>query len=120
LSSVSNNTASKIAFGLEPEDARKLKDSFLPLTPEELGVIPRFGVVTRLMTSTGKAPVTTAQTAPPPSPTGAGKAALEASRRLYGRPVSEVEHEFIERHKSTSEDRKRPRIGGRDDAQRSV
>jgi hypothetical protein len=63
LSSVSNNTASKIAFGLEPEDARKLKDSFLPLTPEELGVIPRFGVATRLMTSTGKAPVTTAQTA---------------------------------------------------------
>jgi hypothetical protein len=101
LSSVSNNTASKIAFGLEPEDARKLKDSFLPLTPEELGVIPRFGVVTRLMTSTGKAPVTTAQTAPPPSPTRAGRAALEASRRLYGRPVAEVEREFVERHKST-------------------
>lgn len=101
LSSVSNNTASKIVFGLGPEDARKLKDSFLPPTPEELGVIPRFGVAVRLMTSTGEAPVSTATTAPPPSPTGASRAALEASRCLYGRPVAEVEAEFIERHESS-------------------
>lgn len=115
LSSVSNNTASKIAFGLEPEDAKKLKDSFGPLTAEELGVIPRYGVVARLMTSTGKAPVTTAMTAPPPMPTGAGKAALDASRARYGRPVHEVEAEFVERHKTAPEDSWRPKIGGKSD-----
>jgi hypothetical protein len=111
LQSVANNTASKIAFGLEPEDAKKLKDSFAPLPAEELSVLPRYSVVARLMTSTGKAPVATAATAPPPLLTAAGKRALAASRAAYGRPVGEVEHEFIERHKATETARKRPTIG---------
>ncbi len=114
LSSVSNNTASKIVFGLEPEDAKKLKDNFVPLTPDDLNTLPRYGVAARLMTSSGKAPVTTAVTAPAPFPTGAGHAALEASRRAYGRPMTEVQQELAERHRVGSEPRRRPAIGRRE------
>jgi hypothetical protein len=111
LSSVSNNTASKIVFGLEPEDAKKLKDNFVPLTPDDLNTLPRYGVAARLMTSSGKAPVTTAVTAPAPMPTGAAQPALEASRRAYGRPMTEVQQEMAERHRVGSEPRRKPTIG---------
>lgn len=111
FSSVANNTGSKIVFGLEPEDGHKLKNHFVPLTPDDLNTLPKFSVAARLLSSAGKAPVVTAMTAPPPMPTGAGHAALAASRAVYGRPVNDVETEFVERHKSIHEERKRPTIG---------
>jgi hypothetical protein len=115
LSSVRANTGSKIVFGVESEDAKKLKDIFSPLSSDDLSTLPKYGVAVSLMSSSGRAPVTTAQTAHPPMPTGVGHNALEQSRASYGRPVSEVEQEMTARHRTNTEDRKRPRIGGRDD-----
>lgn len=111
FSSVVNNAASKIVFGLEPEDGHRLKDYFLPLTTDDLNTLPKFGIAARLMTSGGKAPVATASTSPPPFPTGAGHAALAASRAAYGRSIQEVEAEFVARHKVNTEERRRPSIG---------
>lgn len=111
LSSVRANTGSKIVFGLEMEDAKKLKDNFEPLTADDLATLPKYGVAVSLMSNGGRAPVTTAVTAAPPSPTGAGSAARPASRSRHGRPVAEVEAELAERHQVSREERKRPSVG---------
>lgn len=111
LSSIRANTGSKIVFALESQDAKALKENFAPLSPEELTALPKFGAAVSLMSSSGKAPVTTAVTAPPPMPTGLAQAALTASRAVYGRPVADVEKEFAERHRTNDEERKRPPIG---------
>lgn len=110
LASVRANTATKVVFALDSDDAKKLKDSFTPLSPEDLRALPRYGVAMSIMSSTGRAPTVTGVTAPPPHPTGAGPAALAASRARWGRPVSEVEAELSERHRA-GEERRRPDIG---------
>jgi len=111
LSSVRSNTGTKIVFGMEAEDARKLKDNFSPLSSDDLTTLPQYGVAMSLMTGAGRAPVATGTTAPPPFPTGAGHRALELSQSKYGRPVAEVEAEFAARHRVNTEERKRPKIG---------
>jgi hypothetical protein len=104
------NAQTQVMFRLDDSDAKRLADSFAPLKAEDLSSLPRFNVAAKVMSTTGNAPVVTLKTPPPPMPTGAGHAALEHSRALYGRPVAEVEAELLTRHKA-AEPRRRPVIG---------
>ena len=93
-----------------PDEAKKVKDVFAPLSADDLSNLPRYAIAAHVMSSQGRAPTVTLKTAPPPAPTGSADYIIERSRRLYGRPVAEVEAELLTRHKS-AEPKRRPIIG---------
>lgn len=107
------NARTKVVFGLGPDDAAALHSSFAPLTTSDLMLLGQYEVAVSMMTPDGLAPVATAKTLPAPRPTGHGPALVAASRALYGRPVADVEAEFIERFRSREDERVRPAIGRR-------
>lgn len=107
---VDKNVASQFVFRLDPEDAKKVKDRYKPLTEEDIAHLPRYTVAGRIMGSQGIAPTVTFQTLPPPSKTGFAETIRANTRQLYARPVAQVEAEILARHKST-EQRRRPKIG---------
>jgi hypothetical protein len=111
---VSKNAQNVIAFSLAPDEAKKVKEVFGPLSADDLSNLPRFNVAARVMSSSGRAPTVTLKTPTPPMPTGVGHRIIEASRMTYGRPVDEVEAELLTRHK-TAEAKKRPTIGRLDE-----
>ncbi|GAB3067967.1 hypothetical protein GCM10027080_05650 [Pedococcus soli] len=116
VSSLIANARTKVVFGLGEKDANALSKSFGPLTASDLQLLGQYEVAVSMMTPEGIAPVATAKTLTAPRSTGHGPAIVAASRALYGRPVKEVEAEFIERFRSREEERQRPGIGRRRDA----
>lgn len=107
------NAATKIANRAgDAEDARLLAANFAPLKPDDFMALPQYTIAARLMSSGGIAPVVTLNATPPPQPTGFEDYIIERSRRLYGKPINEIEAEIEARHKAP-EPRQRPVIGRR-------
>jgi hypothetical protein len=107
---VDKNVATQIVFRLDPEDARKVKDRYKPLTEEDLSNLGRFHVAARIMTSTGMAPTVTFSTLPPPETTGFEGQIIAQTRRNYARAARDVDADILTRHKS-GEPKRRPKIG---------
>jgi hypothetical protein len=108
------NAGTKIAFrGGDKDDSKILADNLPPLSTDDFLHLPQYTVAARVMSSTGPAPVVTLNTPKPPAQTGFEQYIIERSRRLYGRPVDEVEAELLKRHES-AEPKKRPKIGDMD------
>lgn len=107
---VDKNVATQIVFRLDPEDARKVKDRYKPLTEEDIATLPKFNIAARVMSSGGMAPTVTLRTQPPPPMTGYAQTIISNTRRLHAKPVSEVEADILTRHQ-TAEPKRRPKIG---------
>jgi Type IV secretion-system coupling protein DNA-binding domain len=107
---VNKNVATQIVFRLDPEDARRVKDRYKPLTEEDISTLPKFNIAARVMSSTGMAPTVTLMTQPPPPITGFAQEIIANTRVVHAKPVNEVEADILARHKP-KEERKRPAIG---------
>lgn len=104
-----NNTHTKVAFALKPEDAKKLAEYFGPMSPADLGALALHEVAINTKTDEGSVTVT-GKTFPPPMPTGAGPLAKRISRAAYGTPRADVKREIESRYPEPAE-RRRPKIG---------
>jgi hypothetical protein len=104
------NAATKIAFRAgDDKDAKGLAANFSPLTVDDMLNLPQYAVAARVMSSSGIAPVVTLNAPKPPAPTGFENYIIERSRRLYGRPVAEVDAAVNARH-TVPEDSQAPVI----------
>lgn len=111
---VDKNVATQMVFRLAPEDARKVKERYAPLSEEDLSNLPRFNVAARIMSSSGLAPTVTLKTAPPPPVTPYWDSIIANTRAQWAKPRAEVEANILTRHKS-AEPRKRAVIGALED-----
>lgn len=107
---VDKNVATQLVFRLDPEDAKKVKDRYAPLTAEDLSALPRYTVAARIMGSQGMAPTVTFSTLPPPEPTHYEREIIARTRAQFAKPLAEVDADIMTRHKQP-ETKRRPKIG---------
>lgn len=116
-SAVLANARSRIVFQTAADDAKTLAHEFSGhVEPQDLQGLAQYEAVVQLVAGDQVAPPATLRTLPPGRRTGHARSVRKASRAVYGRPLAEVEAEFLARHKSLSEPPKRPMVGRVDES----
>ncbi|MGH9176018.1 MAG: type IV secretory system conjugative DNA transfer family protein, partial [Vicinamibacterales bacterium] len=85
------NARSRVCFQLPHDDAAVVAKGHSELTPDDLGALEVYDVYASLLAGGRVMPYAFGRTLPPSLPTTRGEGVREASRRRYGRPLSEVE-----------------------------
>jgi hypothetical protein len=107
---VDKNVATQGTFRVSPDEASKIKNRYAPLREEDLSELAKYDMAVRINSSGGVAPTVTIHTPPPPPMTPNWSYIIANTRKLYAKPVSEVEASIADRHKKP-EPKKKPTIG---------
>lgn len=106
------NAQNKVVYRTGPDDAKGLAAEFAPyLDSNDLASLGSYEAVGRFLVGDSLSPPATLSMPPAPRASNSIYSVRAASRASYGRPVHEVEAELVERHKSLSEEIRKPNIG---------
>lgn len=92
---VDANTANKVVFGLNSDDARELAKQAPDLEPQDFMYLPRFGIYATLMQGGHSTGWFSARTLPPDAAARTPAELRARSAAAYGRDAAEVERELM-------------------------
>lgn len=92
---VDANTANKVVFGLNADDARELAKQAPELEPQDFMYLPRFGIYATLMQNAHSTGWFSARTLPPDAAARTPAELRARSEVTYGRGAAEVERDLM-------------------------
>ncbi|MGV9679319.1 type IV secretory system conjugative DNA transfer family protein [Nocardia sp. NPDC003482] len=96
LEAFRNNARNRIAFQLQPGDAKSATAGQSVLSPEDFSELPAFHIYARLVRDNSVQPWVSGVTLPPPPITSDPDEIRRLSRSQYGQPLDDIEAGFAE------------------------